>query len=333
MNDILVIVEHREGKIRNQTFAALAEAQFLNRGSQSGISVLMMGFGIQRLAEEASQYAENVFYCDDERLRLCNNELYCSEVVSLVETLKPRLILAGQSALSLDLMPALSVKLGLPLVTDCTDIVLCGDHVTVSRSAYDGRVKTSVSTKPSRCCLLTVKSSLNSLVLAKPGKLVKLDLASGAQPRCKSLELLKPASDDVDIAKAEVVVGVGLGIACEENVKLAEELASLMGGVVGCTRPVADKKWLPQTRQIGFSGKTINAALYFALGLSGSTHHVKGIEGTRTIIALNKDPGAPIFNYAKYGVIADLFEITPLLVEKLKMQEHDDQKNQEGKHV
>jgi len=165
---------------------------------------------------------------------------------------------------------------------------------------------------------LTVRSNLKPRSRAQPGALIELNLSYEGELKCRTIELLEPKKDDVDITKAEVVIGVGLGIASQENLQLAEDLATVLGGVVGCTRPIVDKNWLPQTRQIGFSGKTIKPRLYIAIGLSGSTHHVKGIEDAQTIIAINKDPGAPIFNLAKYAVVGDLFEVIPMLIEKLR---------------
>ncbi len=317
MNELLVIAEHRAGNIREQTLSTLAEAQAVKEKCHNELSAVILGHRILNLAQSLSAYADHVFYIDDEKLRLYNNEVYSAQIVNLVNNLKPRMVLMGQSALSFDIMPALSVKLGLPLLTDCEDLVLQNDHVDGSRHIYEGRVKVQVSSEPSRGCLVTLKSHRAPQKTTALGDLVKLNLRTEDEPHSRTLELIEPSIDGVDIAKARIVVGIGLGIVAPENLRLANDLATALGGVVGCTRPIADKNWLPQTRQIGFSGTTLTAELYVALGLSGSTHHIKGLEKTRTVIAINKDAGAPIFNYARYGVVGDLFEIVPPLIEKL----------------
>jgi len=318
MENALVIAEHKGGKVSEQTLKTLAKAQAVLENRDVRLSTVILGHEIEQLAGELCSYAEEVFYVDHDRLRLYNNELYGALIIDLVKKLKAKLVLMGQTALGLDLMPWLSAKLHLPLITDCIDIVLETDELVASRYAYEGRVTAKISSKCFPGCLLTVASNLKPQARTQPGALIELNLLCEREFKCRTIELLEPNKNDVDITKADVVIGVGLGIASQENVQLAEDLATVLGGVVGCTRPIVDKNWLPQTRQIGFSGKTIKPRLYIAIGLSGSTHHVKGIEDAQTIIAINKDPGAPIFNLAKYAVLADLLKVIPMLIDKLR---------------
>jgi electron transfer flavoprotein alpha subunit len=318
LKTLLVIAEHRECGIRAQTFSTLARAQALAENCGLKLSSVILGYGVKELARQLSSYVDKVFYIDDDRLKLYNNEVYGAQIIDLVTKWKPQHVLMGHSAISMDLMPALSAKLDVPLITDCTDLELEKDKVVASRQVYEGRVTEKISCKVGQCCLMTVRSNLKPVAKSKHGDVVELSLKLGAQPKCKVLELLKPQTDDIDIAKANIVIGVGLGIGSRENLRLVNDLADALGGVVGCTRPIVDRKWLPQTRQIGFSGRTIRPSLYIAVGLSGSIHHVKGVEGAQTIIAVNKDPGAPIFKYAKYAVVGDLFQIIPPLVERFR---------------
>ena len=324
MNGLLVIAEHRGGEIREETLATLAKAQAVKETCQGELSTILLGHRVQNLADQLRRYAQNVFYVDDERLELYHNEMYGIQISDVVNRLKPRLVMMGQSAQSLDLMPALSAKLGLPLITDCRDLTVQADRTVASRQMYEGRVTAEVSTCSSQTSLETVKPDRKVPEESRPGNLFKLDLKTESSQRLKPLKLVEPVADSVDISKADIVVGVGLGFASMENIQLADRLADALGGVVGCTRPITDKHRLPQSRQIGFSGKTIKAKLYVAVGLSGSTHHVKGVEKAQTVIAVNKDAGAPIFNYAHYGVVGDLFDTIPAVVERLdraKMKE------------
>lgn len=318
MENILVIAEHRGGKIREQTLSTLGKALELERKYDFELSCVILGHGIEKLARQLSTYAENVFYVESEKFELYNNELYKAQISDLVKKLRPKLILMGQTALSMDLMPGLSAKLDLPLITDCVDIEFEKNKLVALRHVYEGRVVAKISLSPSPTYLTTLRSGLEPKTKDKHSKLIEMKPVFEAKSKSKTIKLVEPMIEDVDISKAEIVVGVGLGIASRENIQLAKDLAHVLGGVVGCTRPIVDKKWLSQTRQIGFSGKLIKPKLYIALGLSGSTHHVKGIEGAKRIIAINKDPGAPIFNRANYGVVGDLFEIVPPLMGKLR---------------
>jgi len=187
------------------------------------------------------------------------------------------------------------------------------------RQAYGGRVNVRVSLKQSETYLATIRSGV--FQPAKPiqarGEIFEVSTPP-VELRVKHLEVIKPEIEDIDISKADIVVGVGLGVGAKEKIPVVEELAKTLGGVLGCSRPIVDRGWLPQTRQIGFSGKSIKPKIYIAVGISGAANHVAGIKGAKTIIAINKDPGAPIFNVSDYGIVGDLFQVVPILVQELK---------------
>ncbi|MBS7621854.1 electron transfer flavoprotein subunit alpha/FixB family protein [Candidatus Bathyarchaeota archaeon] len=318
MYGILVVAEHRKGRIRDQTLNCLGKAIELGKRYNFKVSCAILGYGIKELAEQLSTYADTVFSINDKNFGLYSNELYKKQISDLIEDIRPKLVLMGQTALAMDLMPGLSAKLDLPLITDCIDIWFEDDKLMALRYMYEGRVKATISLSRSSTYLATLRAGVQPETSDKRGRVIEAKPTFEIEMKSKSIELVEPEKEDLDISKSEIVVGVGLGITSKENIKLVEDLANLLGGALGCTRPIVDRKWLPQTRQIGFSGRSIKSKIYIAVGLSGSTHHIKGIEGVKKIIAINKDAGAPIFNYADYGVIGDLFDILPPLINRLK---------------
>jgi electron transfer flavoprotein alpha subunit len=318
MDKILVVAEHRKGKIRDQTLECIGKAIELGEKYDLKVSCIILGYAIRELAEQLSTYAETVYFVDHRNFELYNNEQYKGQILNIIGKARPKLILMGHTALAMDLMPGLSAKLDLPLITDCLDVWFDNDRLFVLRHMYEGRVKAKISLSPSPTYLATLRVGVKPKTRDARGTLIEVEPTFEMDTRSKPIELIEPTVEDLDISKSEIVIGVGLGIASKENLHLVERLANVLGGALGCTRPVVDRKWLPQTRQIGFSGKSIKPKIYVAIGLSGSTHHIKGIEGAKKVIAINKDPGAPIFNYSDYGIIGDLFEIVPRLTSRLE---------------
>ena len=318
MKEILVIAEHREGMIREQTLNTIGFAQSVGKQYDLKVSSVILGYNIEELVKELASYVERVYYVNDERLRLYNNELYTIYLSRLIEELSPKIVMMGHTALSMDLLPGLAAKHNLPIATNCIDIRFEDEKLIIFRQMYEGKVDTITTLRKSPTYLITLRGGLEPTKKETIGDIVNVERVEKYDAKTETLDLIAPVTEDVDISKSDVVIGVGLGIGSKENIALAEDLANLLGGVIGCTRPIVDRGWLPKSRQIGFSGKTIKPKLYIAMGISGATYHVKGVERAEKIIAINKDPEAPIFNVAHYGVVGDLFEVVPKLIEKLK---------------
>jgi electron transfer flavoprotein alpha subunit len=249
-----------------------------------------------------------------------NSELCQKVLASLLPDRKPTLTLIGHTACGMDLAPGLAAELDLPLATDCVGFEFEDGRLLAIREVYGGKLQASVSFKESEQYMATVRQAAFPIQELEPlgGQIVAVDspLAEEAK-RKKFIEYVEAAVGDVDITQSEVVVAVGRGIKEQENLEIVEKLAKAAGGVLAGSRPVIDTGWLPPDRQVGQSGKTVKPKLYIAVGISGASQHLSGMKGSDTIVAINKDPGAPIFNVATYGIVDDLFKVVPALTEQL----------------
>ncbi|MEM1545023.1 MAG: electron transfer flavoprotein subunit alpha/FixB family protein [Candidatus Methanomethylicia archaeon] len=319
MKEVLVIAEHREGELRSSCLETISKAHEVAGKGGLEVTSVIIGSNIKPLAEKLREYVGRVYLAENPEIKYYDFETYKHIVSKLIREVKPLMVLMGHTSYGMDLMPGLSSYLNLPLVTDCIDIELNNGRFNAIRQAYGGRVNVKVSLKPSETYLATLRAGI--FQPAKPiqtkGEIVEV----GTPPlelKVKHLEVIKPEIEDIDISKADIVIGVGLGIGAKEKIPVVEELAKTLGGVLGCSRPIVDRGWLPQTRQIGFSGKSIKPKIYIAVGISGAANHVAGIKGAKTIVAINKDPGAPIFNVSDYGIVGDLFQVIPIFIQELK---------------
>jgi electron transfer flavoprotein alpha subunit len=209
----------------------------------------------------------------------------------------------------------------MPLATDCIGIDLQGETFSLTRQVYGGKINAAVSFVKKGPYMVTVRSGAFS-VLEKPplaGEIVTLPSPLSDEGLARRfLQYVEAAAGEVDITQADILVAVGRGIKEAANIPMVKELADAIGGALACSRPVVDKKWLPKGCQVGTSGKTVKPKVYIAIGISGTFQHIAGMKGAGTVIAINKDPKAPIFSVAHYGIVADLFKIVPVLKDKIK---------------
>jgi len=221
----------------------------------------------------------------------------------------------------MDFAPSLAAHLKMPLATDCIGIEAAGEAFSLTRQLYGGKVNATVSFLKTAPYMVTIRSGAFPVLEkeALPGEMMKLPSPLTEQGLAKRfLQYVEAAVGEVDITQADVLVSVGRGIKEAENIPMVKEFADAIGGTLSCSRPVVDKKWLPKDRQVGTSGKTVKPKVYIAIGISGAFQHVAGMKGAGAIIAINKDPKAPIFSVAQYGIVADLFKIVPVLKDKVK---------------
>jgi electron transfer flavoprotein alpha subunit len=319
MGDILVLVEHRRGAVRDITFEIMAFGRYLAAKTGGKLTAVILGDGPEKLVEALKPQAHRVMVVDAPVFKHFNSASYQKALAEIIKKEQPGFTLMGHTAFGMDLCPTLATYLDVPFTTDCIGIDIEGGQVKATRQVYDGKLNATVRLREGTSYMLTLRSgTFPAGEAALDGEVVGLDSPLADEPAYRRfIEYIEPVVGDVDITRSDIVVGVGRGVKEKDNIAMVEEFAAALGGVVGCTRPVVDNEWMPKDRQIGSSGKTIKPKLYIALGVSGAFQHVAGMKGADTIIAVNKDPKAPIFNEADYGIVGDMFKILPVLKEKI----------------
>jgi len=319
MAEILVLAEHRKGALRDVSYELLAKGREISDSGDLELSAIVLGSGCSGLAGELSHHADRVLVVDHLGLAEFNAEASRAILAGVIAERKPRLTLIGHTSCGIDLAPALAVKSGLPLAMDCIDLRLDGGSLAVTRQVYGGKLNVEGVLREAEGHIATVRPATfePGEPRSEPGEVVSLDYPT-AELMTRFTGFVEPPLGEVDIADAEIIVGVGRGIKDEKNIPVARELAEALKGELGCSRPIVDKGWLPKERQVGSSGKTVKPKLYIASGISGSFQHVMGMKGSDLIVAVNRDPKAPIFGIADYGVVDDLFKVLPALTQKIK---------------
>ncbi len=323
MGEILVLAEHRQGELRDVTFEMLGKGQELAATLDAPLVAVLLGHNVDGFAAELAKHANLVLVIEDEQLEHFNSAAYQQVLARMITERKPGLVLMGHTSYGMDLAPSLATQLDLPLVTDCTGLEFedgPGAQPLAVREMYGGKVSAKVAFSQADTYMATARQAAFPFEEgnALGGEIMAVDspLTDEIEYR-KFLEYVEAAVGDVDITQAEVVVAVGRGIKEGENMALVEKLAEALGGVLAGSRPVVDAGWLPPDRQVGQSGKTVKPRLFVAVGISGASQHVVGMKASSTIVAINKDPDAPIFKVAHYGIVDDLFKVVPALTAQL----------------
>jgi electron transfer flavoprotein alpha subunit len=321
MPQIFVLAEHRQGVIRDITYEMLTKAREIAEKTGVDLTVVMLGREIKEKAKPLTEYAKNVLLMEDARLENFNSDAYQKVLTSLIQQHKPRLTMIGHTSYGVELAPRLATRLGLPLATDIIDLAIEGDSLTVTRQMYGGKVNVKAAVRKAEGYLVTVRQA--AFAAQKPAQSANGQITETPTPLTEEMaakrfvEYVLPPPGGVDITAAEKLVGIGRGIKDQANLPQMEELAKALSAVLACSRPIVDKGWLPSDRQVGSSGKTVKPKLYMAIGVSGAFQHILGMKSSDLIIAINKDPNAPIFSFADYGVVEDLFKIVPALKNKI----------------
>ncbi len=318
-NDIFVIAEHREGELRDITFEILTKAREVASTIGGSVHAVLLGHGADNLAEALKTTADKVIYVENEKLGYFNSEYYQEALSSLFKEREPLLAVFGHTSQSFDLAPSLAVASDVPIITGCSDFRVEGTKVLSTNPVYGGKINAEYSFDAASGGIVALLPG--SVAVEEGGKsaeIEKIQFTFDKEFEEKQfIKFVEAAAGEIDITQAEKIVAIGRGIKEEENLKIIEEFASRIGAVVACSRPIVDAGWLPKDRQVGSSGKTVKPKLYIALGISGAFQHVTGMKASDTIIAVNKDPKAPIFTAAHYGIVDDLFKVVPALQEKV----------------
>jgi electron transfer flavoprotein alpha subunit len=321
MSEIFMLVEHRQGKIRDITYEMLGLGEQLATQQGASSTALLLGHDVKGFAEDLATRVPKVLVVEDENLKNFNSISYQKTISSLISKYQPSLLLLGHSAFGMDLAPSLSVEMDFPLVTDCIGLSFEGNRLKATRSIYGGKVNASVSLRESKGFIATIRPGIfppKTPGEKKGGIVMESSPLQGTIDIKKFIEYIEAPITGEDITQAEILVSVGQGIGGPEHIPLFEELAKNLGGTISCSRPVVDRNWLPKERQVGISGKTVKPKVYLAIGISGAFQHVTAMQGSDTIIAINKDPRAPIFGVADYGIVDDFQNVIPVLKERTK---------------
>ncbi|MBW1733095.1 MAG: electron transfer flavoprotein subunit alpha/FixB family protein [Deltaproteobacteria bacterium] len=322
MGEIFVIAEHRMGEIREITFEMLFKARELCKITSSTLTAVLLAGKGGGFAEDLAKMADRVIRFEDERLEIFDADTYKEVIDRLIRERAPLMTLMGHTSWGLDLAPALAVRTGYPLVTDCVDIRMEEGRPVVSRQIYSGKLFSKVRFRQSAGYLITVRPGAfpppDEAEKRPPGDTVRGELPPNLTPGGKEfVEFVEAGAGELDITQAELLISIGRGVGEEEKIAPIRELSDRMGATLSCSRPVVDKNWLPKYHQVGTSGKSVRPKVYLALGISGAFQHVAGITGAGTVIAVNRDRKAPIFRVADYGVVDDLFKVADALKDEL----------------
>ncbi len=321
-NGILVFAEHRAGAINKTSFEAIAAAQNLGRELQQPVTAVVVGAGMNNLAEEIAGYElSKVVYANNEKLAEYTPDGYTDAMESIVRALDPRFVIMPHTYLVRDFAPKLAARFQKGLISDCIRYKVNDGNAAFSRRIFLGKIDADIVSDGEAPVFATFQSgAYRPDQAAKGGGAAAVETmeVEVGEVRMKPEPAFQEVKQAVDLTKADVIVAIGRGIKSKDNIAIAEQLAQALGGDIAASRPICDAEWLPIDRQIGSSGQTVAPKLYIALGISGAIQHLVGMKNSGTIVAINKDPEAPIFDIADYGIVGDLFEVIPVLTEEIK---------------
>ena len=323
-DSILVIVEQREGKLNRVSWETLTAGQALAAETSWTLEAAVAGSGVANFANEiASKKVAKVYAVESPKLEPYTPDAFAAGLKQFIASRQPKLVLLPHTYQVRDFVPKLATAMERTAITDCIGYKKEGDKLLFTRQMFQGKLAADVSFACDPPWFVTFQNGafrgdkVEAGASAAPVETVKVEIADGVI-RNKPQEVFKEAKQAVDLTQAEIIVSVGRGIKEQKNIELAKQLAEALGGELAASRPICDSGWLPMDRQIGSSGQTVAPKLYLALGISGAIQHIVGMKGARTIIAINKDSEAPIFEIADYAVVGNLFDIVPPLIEEVK---------------
>ena len=321
---ILVIVEQRESKLNRVSWETLTAGQALAAETGWTLEASVAGSSVTNFANEiAGKKVAKVYAIESPKLEPYTPDAFVAGLKQFITSKQPKLVLLPHTYQVRDFVPKLATAMGRTAISDCIGYKKDGDKLLFTRQMFQGKLAADVSFTGDPPWFVTFQNGafrgdkVEAGASAAPVETVKVEIADGAI-RNKPHEVFKEAKQAVDLTQAEIIVSVGRGIKEQKNIELAKQLAEALGGELAASRPICDSGWLPMDRQIGSSGQTVAPKLYLALGISGAIQHIVGMKGARTIIAINKDSEAPIFEIADYAIVGNLFDIVPPLIEEIK---------------
>jgi electron transfer flavoprotein alpha subunit len=320
-NGILVFIENKGGTANRSSFEAIAAAQAFGSQLQQPVSAVVLGSDVSALAQEISGYdIARVIAVNDPKLAEYTPDAYAAALEQVVKQTDPSLVFLTHTYQVRDFAPKLAARFQKSLISDCIRAKAEDGKIGFTRRIFLGKLDADVSSDGEAPVFATFQTGAYRPDQATKGGSAAVEniTVQIGDVRMVPEAPFQEAKQAVDLTKAEVIIAVGRGIKSKDNLVLAEKLAEVLGGDLAASRPICDAEWLPIDRQIGSSGQTVAPKLYIALGISGAIQHLVGMKNSGTIVAINKDPEAPIFDISDYGIVGDLFEAVPVLTEEIK---------------
>src|SRR5882672_6345050 len=321
---ILVIAEQREGKLNRVSWETVAAAQAIAAETDATVEAAVFGSGIAAIGQEiAAKKLAKVYVIESPKLGKYEPDGVVAALKDFIVQKKPTLVLMPHTYQVRDFAPQLATSLQRTLISDAIGFHKTGDKLVFTRQMFQGKFAADVSFACPAPHFVTFQAGAfrgdkaETGASAAPVETVNANIADGVQ-RNKPEDPFKEAKQAVDLTQAEIIVSVGRGIKEQKNIEMVKQLAEALGGEIAASRPICDSGWLPMDRQVGSSGQTVAPKLYLALGISGAIQHIVGMKGSRTVVAINKDHEAPIFEIADVAVVGNLFENVPTLIEEVK---------------
>ena len=314
--NVLVVAETRDGNIRNVSFEALAAAKKIAAGGK--VTAALFGQVDRSLAEQLAHYgADKIDLVSNEELNDYTTDAFTQALTQVINVEKPDVVLLGHTAIGRDLAPRVAARLGLGLISDCTDVEVKGDEVAFVRPIYAGK---AFQTKKVSEGMIFATIRPNNIEKGEPDTNRSAEISNVdvdiTDIRTIIKDVVKKTTGTIDLTEAKIIISGGRGVKSAEGFKPLSELAEVLGAAVGASRAACDAGYCDYSMQIGQTGKVVTPDLYIACGISGAVQHLAGMSNSKIIVAINKDPEAPIFKVADYGIVGDLFEVLPLLTEE-----------------
>jgi electron transfer flavoprotein alpha subunit len=322
---IMIFAEFRQGKVVPVSFELLGIGRELADQQNVALCAVLLGSGLGDAARDLVSYGADIVYqVDDPSLEYFTDEIYGNILEDVVREQKPEVVLAGATAIGRSFIPLVATSLATGLTADCTQLAIRPEDGVLlqTRPAFGGNIMATIECPYTRPQMATVRPRVMKALQQDPvrkGEIIHYQpLPERLQSKVKVLNNVLEEQDQVNITEGEIIVAGGRGLDNEKGFELIKQLADAVGGAVGASRAAVDSEWIAYHHQVGQTGKTVNPKLYIACGISGAIQHVVGMQSSEAIVAINKDSDAPIFDVATYGIVGDLFEVVPKLIEKIK---------------
>ena len=321
---IWVFAEQRDGQLKSVGYELLSRGRELADTLKTELCAVCFGHNINDVEELCAYGADKVYLIDDASLANQQEDLYSAELVRLIRTNRPEIVLAGATSFGRAFIPRVAAILKTGLTADCTGLEIDTERrlLLQTRPTFGGNVMATIICQARRPQMSTVRPRVfkkNTPDKTRKGQIIKVDFnKEGVTSRTRLISFVEDLTEKVRLEDADIIVSGGRGLGKPENFRLIEELAAVLGAAVGSSRPPVDEGWIPYSHQVGQTGKTVCPRLYIACGISGAVQHLAGMQTSDTIVAINDDPEAPIFQVAAYGIVGDLFQIVPMMTERLR---------------
>ena len=314
-NNVLVITEQRDGVLKKVAFEMLGAGAGLAAALGGSVEAALLGSGLDGLPDTLAQHgATKIYVADDDSLATYSSEGYTNTLAALIGKVEPAIILLGATAMGKDLAPRLAARLGVGLASDCTALEIDAGRLLATRPIFAGKAlaRVKLNYDPQ---MATVRPNVLAAPDPDPSAVAAVEpvAAAAGQVRARVVDIVGASEGEIDVAEADIIVTGGRGVAGPEGFVPIRDLARTLGAAVGASRAAVDAGWIEHSHQVGQTGKTVTPNLYIACGVSGAIQHLAGMKTAKTIVAVDKDPEAPIFKLANYGIVGDLFEVIPLL--------------------